>query len=131
MKKLGDVIQTADWNKEKHVPVIECADTVNAGESIPSGTLNPMEVVQRDVFPSGHTQMTLIVMYLAVKFRSKNKLFFLIDGSLLIFATVYLRYHYVVDLIGGLVFMIMTMILGKHLFNWWNKKINQPIFKYD
>ena len=42
--------------------------------------LNPIEVVQRDVFPSGHTQMTLIVMYLAVKLKSKNKLFFLIDG---------------------------------------------------
>jgi len=33
MKKLGDVIQSADWKKEKHVPVIECPDPVKAGES--------------------------------------------------------------------------------------------------
>lgn len=105
-------------------------EIVNAGESIPSGTLNPIEVVQRDVFPSGHTQMTLIVMFLAVKLKSKNKIFFLIDGSLLIIATVYLRYHYVVDLIGGLVFMILTMIIGKSLFNWRQKKVNQPLFNY-
>ena len=26
--KLGERIQTADWKTEKHVPVIECADTV-------------------------------------------------------------------------------------------------------
>jgi superoxide reductase len=29
---LGDKIQHADWKTEKHVPVIECADTVKAGE---------------------------------------------------------------------------------------------------
>jgi len=32
MKRLGDYIQEADWKKEKHVPVIECPDTVKAGE---------------------------------------------------------------------------------------------------
>lgn len=31
MKKLGDYVQTADWKKEKHVPVVECPDTVKAG----------------------------------------------------------------------------------------------------
>jgi superoxide reductase len=30
--KLGDAIQSADWKKEKHTPVIECPDTVTAGE---------------------------------------------------------------------------------------------------
>lgn len=30
--KLGDRIQQADWKKEKHVPVIECPDTVPADE---------------------------------------------------------------------------------------------------
>jgi len=29
---LADTIQTADWKKEKHVPVIECPDEVKAGE---------------------------------------------------------------------------------------------------
>jgi superoxide reductase len=28
----GERIQTADWKKEKHVPVIECPDSVRAGE---------------------------------------------------------------------------------------------------
>ena len=32
MEKIGDLIQSADWKAEKHVPVIECADTVKADE---------------------------------------------------------------------------------------------------
>ena len=32
MKKFGEVFQTADWKTEKHVPVIECPDSVKSGE---------------------------------------------------------------------------------------------------
>jgi len=32
MTKLSERVQTADWKSEKHVPVIECADKVKAGE---------------------------------------------------------------------------------------------------
>jgi superoxide reductase len=32
LKKLGELIQEADWKMEKHVPVIECADMVKADE---------------------------------------------------------------------------------------------------
>ncbi len=103
---------------------------LNAGESIPSGTLNPADVVQRDIFPSGHTMITLIVMYLSVKLKSRSKYFLLPVGTLLIFSTVYLRYHYVVDLIGGLIFMIFSVWSGKYLFNWWQRKVGKEEFEY-
>jgi len=32
MEKLGGLIQESDWKIEKHVPVIECFDTVKADE---------------------------------------------------------------------------------------------------
>jgi superoxide reductase len=32
MKKLEEFLQTADWKKEKHVPVIECPASVKSGE---------------------------------------------------------------------------------------------------
>lgn len=32
MKPLGEYFQTADWTKEKHVPVIDSPDEVKAGE---------------------------------------------------------------------------------------------------
>ena len=105
-------------------------DIVNAGESIRSGMTNAVEIVQRDVFPSGHTQMTILVMYLAYKFRSKTRYFFYVTGTLLIFSTVYLRYHYAVDVLGGIVFVFLTLILGKPLFNWWKRKTGKTEFEY-
>ncbi len=105
-------------------------ELVNSGESIPSGTPNPAEVVQRDVFPSGHTMITLIVIFLSVKLKSRSKYFFVPVGSLLIFSTVYLWYHYVIDLIGGLLFMIFAVWSAKYIFNWWRRKIGKPEFEY-
>lgn len=35
VKQFGELFQTADWKIEKHVPVIECADTVKKGELFP------------------------------------------------------------------------------------------------
>lgn len=103
---------------------------VNSGESIPSGTHNPAEVVQRDIFPSGHTMTTLIVMYLSVKLKSRSRFFFIPVGSLLIFSTVYLWYHYVIDLVGGFLFMIFAVWSGKLIFNWWQRKRGKKEFDF-
>jgi len=35
MKQFGELFQSADWKTEKHIPVIECADQVKAGEFFP------------------------------------------------------------------------------------------------
>jgi membrane-associated phospholipid phosphatase len=105
-------------------------DMTNVGEGITASTLNPAAVVQRDVFPSGHTMITLIVMYLSIKLKSRSRYFFILIGSLLIFSTVYLWYHYVIDLIGGLIFMIISLWSGKILFNWWQRKIGKQEFEY-
>jgi len=106
-------------------------DLTNAGESIPTGTLSPAEYVQRDIFPSGHTMITLIIIYLSVRLKSRSRFFFVPVGSLLIFSTVYLWYHYVIDLIGGLVFMVIAVWSAKYIFNWWRKQIGKPEFEYD
>ena len=105
-------------------------EMTNTGEGIPFGTLNPAAIVQRDVFPSGHTMITLIVMYLSIKLKSRSRYFFIPIGSLLIFSTVYLWYHYFIDLIGGFVFMVFSMWSGKKIFNWWRRKIGKEEFEY-
>jgi len=97
-------------------------DFVNFAESIPSGVPNPVESVQRDVFPSGHTQLSLIVVYLAYHFRLRSRWVLTVFGGLLVFGTVYLRYHYVVDIIAGAVFFVFTIWSGKHLEKWWNDR---------
>lgn len=93
----------------------------NTVESIPPGTPNPETIVQRDVFPSGHTMITLVVIYLSIKLKSRSRYFLVPIGSMLIFATVYLRYHYVIDLIGGLAFMLFCVYTSPKIFNWWSR----------
>jgi superoxide reductase len=34
LKKIGELVQEADWKTEKHVPVIECQEAVKADEMI-------------------------------------------------------------------------------------------------
>jgi membrane-associated phospholipid phosphatase len=93
---------------------------INAGESIPTGSLNPISIVQRDAFPSGHTQLTLVCTYLAFHYRLHSKWLVVILASLLIVGTVYLRYHYVIDLAGGVAFFLLTIWSGNKLESWWN-----------
>jgi len=103
---------------------------LNSAEGIPAGAANPAELVQRDVFPSGHTQMTLLSMYLAYKFRVKTRWFIIPAGMLLIFGTVYLRYHYFVDLLGGALFMVLTLVTGHYIFNKWARIKKEPLFEW-
>lgn len=96
-------------------------DFLNAGESIPKGATNAFALAQRDAFPSGHTQMTLISLYLAYRYQLKSRYVLYLFGALLIISTVYLRYHYVVDVMGGVFFMIITVITAPKIVAWWEK----------
>jgi membrane-associated phospholipid phosphatase len=40
-------------------------------------------------------------------------------AGLLIIGTVYLRYHYVIDLIGGALFFLFTVWSGNKIQMWW------------
>lgn len=80
-------------------------------------TLNALEGIKRDAFPSGHTAIALVVLYLANRFY--RVLFWIslpIVLSLLV-STVYLRYHYVVDVIGGILLFIFTICVGEKIYN--------------
>jgi len=103
-------------------------DLVNAGGGVMPDTVNPAEIVNRDCMPSGHTMMTLITILIAFKFKSKYKWIVAVIGFSLIFSTVYLRYHYVVDVVAGIAFALLTM--------WLEPKIelllrNLGFYKYD
>ncbi len=91
---------------------------VNAGGSVPMGVPNAIAIAgtQRDVFPSGHTMMTLVLMYLSAKSQARVRYFIYITGGLLIIATVYERYHYVIDLIAGAIFMAVCVLTSPRLY---------------
>ncbi len=94
---------------------------VNQGGGIPAGVLHPENYVNRDCMPSGHTMLTLMNIILAFRLKSKFKWVFLIFGVSLIFGTVYLRYHYVVDVLAGIVFCLLVL--------WIEPKISRKLMK--
>jgi len=82
--------------------------------------LNAIEHNKRDCMPSGHTQMVLIVLYLS--YRHERLLFYLFFPLIcgLILSTVYLRYHYVVDLFAGAFLALVCVVIGPRLYKLWN-----------
>jgi membrane-associated phospholipid phosphatase len=84
--------------------------------------LNRLEGIKRDAFPSGHTAVTVLVLYLAYRFKRRFFWICLPVVAALVFATVYCRYHYVVDVIAGLALTLLTILLGEWYYGWWSKK---------
>lgn len=80
-------------------------------------TLDTLENIQRDAFPSGHTEMTALSMFYAWRYSKKYFWILSIIGTSLIFSAVYLRYHYVVDVIAGLMLTFFVVVLGPFVYN--------------
>jgi len=91
---------------------------VNYFESIKPGMPNSVAIMnaQRDVFPSGHTMLTLMTIVFAYKYRLKIRGYVLWVGVLLIVATVYMRYHYAVDLLAGAILAVPCLLTSKKLY---------------
>ena len=77
-------------------------------------TLNQLESAHYDCFPSGHTELTILAWWSTR--RSISRLFwpYFAYTISIIFATVYLRYHYTVDVLAG-VAVATSLILAAPL----------------
>jgi membrane-associated phospholipid phosphatase len=87
-------------------------------------TLNSLEGIKRDAFPSGHTGVALTVLYLAFRYEKRMFRYFAPVVFALIFSTVYLRYHYVVDVLAGAVLAIVTIMIGEAYYGHRTKRID-------
>jgi membrane-associated phospholipid phosphatase len=87
-------------------------------ESIPAGVPNPQDYVQRDAMPSLHAEVAILLAYLSKKMKLKSFYLYLIYCVLMLIATVYLRYHYVIDLVAGALLAVMTVIIGKLMYEY-------------
>ncbi len=90
-------------------------------------TLNAIEGIKRDAFPSGHTAITLVVLYLAYRFERQLFWIYLPIVFALIISTVYLRYHYAVDVIGGVLLAVFTIYVGEKCYKIDNVETTQKI----
>jgi membrane-associated phospholipid phosphatase len=89
-------------------------------------TINNLEKTKFDVFPSGHTMISVAVLIVAWK-RARDVFWILLPiATGLIIATVYCRFHYVVDVIAGTVLAFATVPLGDRWYDAWMRRLAQP-----
>jgi membrane-associated phospholipid phosphatase len=84
---------------------------INTGEGISqlmTSAIARLHVL-RDAFPSGHTMLTVVTLIYAFRTRANVRWILLPLGLSLIVSTIFLRYHYVIDVIGGVAFAIFAV----------------------
>lgn len=73
------------------------------------------EGMMRDCCPSGHTMISLLTILLARRYFRPYFTIACVWASVLVFSTVYLRYHYVTDLLVGAVLGLVVYRYGTTL----------------
>ena len=79
-------------------------------------TLDRLESAHYDCFPSGHTELTILAWW-GSRMVSKGwfRIYF-VYTPFIIFATVYLRYHYSVDLLAGILTAAVLIVMAPKLY---------------
>jgi membrane-associated phospholipid phosphatase len=77
--------------------------------------LDKLEGTQYDCFPSGHVAVVLVGCFVARRISAPVFYMFSAFAALITFSTVYLRYHYVIDVIAGLLLAIAVIAAGPAL----------------
>lgn len=75
--------------------------------------------IRRDVFPSLHVAISFVVWLYA--YRNSKWLFWILSPLILSLwlSTLYLRYHYLIDVVAGLILAPLSFLLGNWLFRHW------------
>jgi len=77
--------------------------------------LDALEGIMRDAFPSGHVSAALISVYYMFRFMPRVAWCALPAVSLMIVATLYLRYHYAADILAGGMLATLCVLLAPRL----------------
>lgn len=75
--------------------------------------------IGRDAFPSLHIALTALYLLLAYKYKRYVFFIFLPFIICLWFSTVYLRYHYMVDVVAGFVLAFLAFFAAEKIYTWW------------
>jgi len=85
-------------------------------------TLNSLEKDHYDCFPSGHTELTVLACYLSRSISHKLFWAYFLYTLCIVFATVYLRYHYTADLLAGAVVALILILAAPVLYRGLSEK---------
>jgi membrane-associated phospholipid phosphatase len=87
---------------------------------------NNIERINTDCFPSLHTCLCLLCLIYALKYRRIFKYtrlavwFWTIGVTSLVISTVYLRYHWVIDVIAGTILAIVVFFISEITYQSWH-----------
>jgi membrane-associated phospholipid phosphatase len=104
----------------KHLFTINFNGTPLADTAIAMINVLPRE--SRAAFPSLHSAVTLLSLMLAYKYVRWLFWILLPFCTGLLLSTVYLRHHYVIDLLAGFALGILAYIYGPRIDAWWNSR---------
>ena len=79
-------------------------------------TLDRLESVHYDCFPSGHVELTIIAWWSSRQISKRLSRVYLSYTLCIFFATVYLRYHYTVDLVAGALLAATWIVAGPLMY---------------
>jgi membrane-associated phospholipid phosphatase len=86
------------------------------------GGLDRLESIAYDCFPSGHTELTILACWGSRKLAMPLFWPYFAYTSSIIFATVYLRYHYTIDVLAGAAVATILLAIGPSLYRKLNHK---------
>jgi membrane-associated phospholipid phosphatase len=78
--------------------------------------LDTLEGTQYDCFPSGHVAVVLVGAYVARRISTPAFYCFAAFAACITFSTVYLRYHYVIDVIAGMALAVAVVTGGPWIY---------------
>jgi membrane-associated phospholipid phosphatase len=79
-------------------------------------TLNRLEQDHYDCFPSGHTELTILACWLSRSLSKRLFWAYFFYTFCIVFATVYLRYHFTADLLAGAVVALVLILAAPRLY---------------
>jgi membrane-associated phospholipid phosphatase len=85
---------------------------------IANATPNPL-----DVFPSGHVGNTTALLWFIARYERRWLPFIFLFWITILVATLYLRYHYVVDFLGGIAYAIIANGVAIRVDAWWRRRM--------
>lgn len=84
--------------------------------------IDAAETFRWNAFPSGHVAVSIICTFVALKFRRGIGLAMILPVVVLCLATVYMGYHFAIDVIGGLACAAICMAFVPRFAAWWERK---------
>lgn len=102
---------------ETGMPGLFLADELRA-------TIYVIEKIKQDCFPSGHVAVSVTALLLAGRYCRETLWLLRPLVAALVFSTVYLRYHYVTDVLGGILLAWVSTVLGLS----WHRRFERRVW---